>query len=407
VTTTGPDRVLVQCFPVAPNGARMKARIGITTPLQLTTRASGTLVLPYFAQRNFTVPASVKHSIIIDSKDRFLTQAAPMVAEPPSPAPFAHVIVERPVGTPDIAWAPDPTPERAASPAAIVRQTLRAQPIPAPSRLVVVVDGSGAMADAAERVAAALTAIPKNLPLAITTAGDDVLPYTGDAAALAGVDFAGGTDSLPALVAAWDLAAAQPGAVVLWIHGPQAVVLASPEPLRQRIERRPDGPLIYTFAAVGGENLLLAALGDVAGVHTVPRLPAGGDDLEQFLRTLDGHGERIVAERARDTGVVGLPASAATQTSDHLARLWARDQVAATTDRTHALALASRYRLVTPVSGAVVLESQTQYDANGLTPADGSQVPTVPEPGTWALIALLALALLLARHRMQGARRAI
>ena len=85
----------------------MKARIGITAPLQLTTRAAGTLVLPYFAQRNFSVPASVKHSIIIDSKDRFLTQAAPMVAEPASPAPFAHVTVERPAGTPDVAWAPD------------------------------------------------------------------------------------------------------------------------------------------------------------------------------------------------------------------------------------------------------------------------------------------------------------
>jgi hypothetical protein len=397
VTTTGPDRVLVQCFPVERNGGRMKARIGISAPLQLATRAAGTLVLPYFAQRNFSVPAGVKHSIIIDSKDRFLTQAAPMVAEPASPAPFAQVTVERPAGTPDVAWAADP-----ASPAAIVRQTLRAQPIPAPARLVVVVDGSGAMADAAQRVAAALAAVPKNLPLAITTAGDDVLPYTGDAAALAGVDFAGGTDSLPALVSAWDLAAAEPGSAVLWIHGPQPVVLSSPEPLRQRIERRPDGPPIYTFAIVGGENRLLAALGDLAGVHTVPRLPAGTPDLELFLRTLDGHGERIVA--VREARGVEAPVATAHQTSDHLARLWARDRIAMTTDRKEALALASRYHLVTPVSGAVVLESRAQYDEAGLTPADGSDVPTVPEPGTWALIALLALALVVARRHLVGVR---
>jgi len=407
VTTTGPDRVLVQCFPVEPNGARMKVRIGISAPLQLTTRAAGTLVLPYFAQRNFSVPASVKHSIIIDSKDRFLTQAAPMVAEPGSPAPFAHVTVERPAGTPDVAWAPDRTSERAASSAAIVRQTLRAQPVPTPSRLVIVVDGSGAMKDAAERVAAALATIPEQLPIAITIAGDDVTPYAGQAAALAGADFAGGTDSLPALVAAWDVAAAEAGSVVLWIHGPQPVVLASPEPLRQRIERRPNGPPIYTFAAVGGENRLLAALGDVAGVRTVPRLPAGTPDLEPFLRTLDGHGERIVAERVREAGAIGLSTGAGHQTSDHLARLWARDRIATTTDRKEALALASRYHLVTPVSGAVVLESQAQYDESGLIPADGSEVPTVPEPGTWALIALLALALVVARRRTLGVRRAI
>ena len=101
----------------------------------------------------------------------------------------------------------------------------------------------------------------------------------------AGADFAGGTDSLPALVAAWDLAAAEPGSVVLWIHGPQPVLLASPEPLRQRIERRRDGPPIYAFAAVGGENLVLTSLSDAAGAHTVPRLSAGADDLAQFLRT--------------------------------------------------------------------------------------------------------------------------
>ena len=35
VTASAPDRILVQCFPVQPNGGVMKARIGITAPLQL------------------------------------------------------------------------------------------------------------------------------------------------------------------------------------------------------------------------------------------------------------------------------------------------------------------------------------------------------------------------------------
>jgi hypothetical protein len=64
---------------------------------------------------------------------------------------------------------------------------------------------------------------------------------------------------------------------------------------------------------------------------------------------------------------------------------------------------------VTPVSGAVVLETKAQYAEAGLAPTDGSEgpnVPTVPEPGTWALILSLALALLIARRRMLGARRA-
>jgi len=44
--------------------------------------------------------------------------------------------------------------------------------------------------------------------------------------------------------------------------------------------------------------------------------------------------------------------------------------------------------LVTPVSGAVVLENQQQYEAAGLQPVGSMTVPSIPEPGTMALIAL-------------------
>ena len=51
------------------------------------------------------------------------------------------------------------------------------------------------------------------------------------------------------------------------------------------------------------------------------------------------------------------------------------------------------YRLVTPVSGAVVLETKQQYEESGLTPASQATVPTVPEPHEWAMI-IVALATL-------------
>jgi len=61
-----------------------------------------------------------------------------------------------------------------------------------------------------------------------------------------------------------------------------------------------------------------------------------------------------------------------------------------------ALALAGRYRLVTPVSGAVVLDSQAEMDDLAGSDPNQAQVPTVPEPETWALLALVALLLLYA-----------
>ena len=47
--------------------------------------------------------------------------------------------------------------------------------------------------------------------------------------------------------------------------------------------------------------------------------------------------------------------------------------------QTEAVALAVKHQVVTPVSGAVVLETQQQYYAHGLSPVDPASVPSVPE----------------------------
>ena len=57
------------------------------------------------------------------------------------------------------------------------------------------------------------------------------------------------------------------------------------------------------------------------------------------------------------------------------------------------------YQLVTPVSGAVVLENAQQYEEAGLTPSSASDSPrVVPEPGTWVLLILGAVVILLSRR---------
>ena len=84
--------------------------------------------------------------------------------------------------------------------------------------------------------------------------------------------------------------------------------------------------------------------------------------------------------------------------SDHIARLWANERVLelmrSRGDRAEAVALATRYRLVTPVSGAVVLETKQQYEAAQLKPVDQATVPTLPEPHEWALIIIACAALM-------------
>ncbi|MGL5016544.1 MAG: PEP-CTERM sorting domain-containing protein, partial [Luteolibacter sp.] len=94
-----------------------------------------------------------------------------------------------------------------------------------------------------------------------------------------------------------------------------------------------------------------------------------------------------------------------TKVWDHLARLWAANAAETAVSPMADAArseLASRYQLVTLFSGAVVLETQQQYTDHGLTPADGSatpQVPNVPEPSTSLLVILTTAAAMLRRKR--------
>ena len=95
---------------------------------------------------------------------------------------------------------------------------------------------------------------------------------------------------------------------------------------------------------------------------------------------------------AADTVVDLNPAR---ETSLHLARLWARDEVLrllAARQIEAAVQLAAQYQIVTLVSGAVVLETKEQYQQTGLEPADPATVPAIPEPASrWFWLAGLVL----------------
>ncbi|NLF57010.1 MAG: hypothetical protein GX580_05180 [Candidatus Hydrogenedens sp.] len=53
--------------------------------------------------------------------------------------------------------------------------------------------------------------------------------------------------------------------------------------------------------------------------------------------------------------------------------------------------LAARYRLVTPATGAVVLETDAQYLEAGLTPPPDKGIPAIPEPRDILLLAVCAV----------------
>jgi hypothetical protein len=90
------------------------------------------------------------------------------------------------------------------------------------------------------------------------------------------------------------------------------------------------------------------------------------------------------------------------ESSGHLARLWANEEVNRLVRdhrRDSAVQLAGKHQLVTLVSGAVVLETKQQFDQAGLQPVNPETVPAVPEPGAMILLLVAVGVMCLMRFR--------
>jgi len=409
VTTCGPDRVLVQCFPVQPNGTVMKARIGMTAPLILLESGEAAFRWPCFLERNFTISEEFKHTVWVESKQPLESAGGRLRADRAQSglAALRGDLTESDLGRPQNvvrirrdsamrqAWTVDTRDESNR----MIRQIITESEAKPPQRVIFVVDGSQAMKEHFPAIAGTFENLPAGIEFAVLVANDHLTdsPLRVERASaealrrvpevLRRMKAAGGQDNVPALVRAWDLAAESPQGVVVWIHGPQPILLDNAEQLKQRFERRPQFPLLHEIQTHAGPNRVVEKLDGVAAVRSVARLGGLDDDLKRLIVSWGGKSLALVRERLNaDMPVASMQGK---QTSLHLARLWALDEIArliAARKFDQALQLAGRYQLVTPISGAVVLETQTQYQTAGLKPVDAQSVPAVPEPSTWVLL---------------------
>jgi hypothetical protein len=168
--------------------------------------------------------------------------------------------------------------------------------------------------------------------------------------------------------------------------------------IRQRWERRPDGPGLFELQAITGVNKIVESLDGFNQARSLPRTGLVSDDLKMLFDRWQGNIPAFEISRNR-VDPADRPTDEAKETSGHLARLWAYDQINSMIQQKgpdyleQAVTTATSYQLVTPVSGAVVLETQQQYKRAGLQPVDPATVPTIPEPEVWALLIIAAIAL--------------
>lgn len=412
VTTSGPDRVMMQCFPVPPNGGEMKVRIGITAPLVSESDEQTALRLPYFCERNFNVPDETHHSVWVESKEALRLTTKNLKSERTTNGIYAvrgtvsNAELSEPQTTiysrsivASLSWTKDPVdPDRD-----VVCQTREKNcGMPSgPQYIVLVVDGSRSMAEFLPEISGVLTKLPKRFAERLLLAGDEVIELSAEQ--LRKAKCIGGSDNTAALLRAWDVAAEKYNSAIVWIHGPQPILLGTADELVQRWERRPDGPILYDVQAQHGPNRIIEKLDGIQAVESVPRLGNLGSDLERLFSSWVDAPLPLRRERLEQdcvpTTIPGTP------TSSHLARLWARDEVLrllAEKKRDDAIKLAAAYHLVTPATGAVALETQQQYQQAGLQPVDANSVPTIPEPETWALMIVVGIVLTWAVYRRKS-----
>lgn len=423
LTMSGPDRALLQCFPILPQST-MKVKVGITIPLKAQGEQAW-LRLPYLAERNFSIDQEFEHGVWISADapvrhsndgwrngqtDSGFSVRGPLDETALQTAGSASLAVDAPEATGRFHARLD-----------TMNATMRWEtPLsPESSRVILVVDGSVPMRSAMIDWQGLVNAFPEGIEInaMVATAIPEVwreAPVTIEGHReelgnwLESTTFEGGGDPVPALELAWDSAAEVENSTICWIHAAQPVLLEPVDGLAQRLRNRPappagNGPRLLHTQVVPGPHTVINQLTDIAGIEPVLLVSDMQETLESMAKHLSG--ETLVRRYALGSELAGQGQA----TTDHLARLAIYEHVrheARSDDedaRVAAGKLAAAAKLITPLSGAVVLERREQYKDHGLdVPGEEVEgIPSVPEPEEWALLLIAAggLGLLLWRRR--------
>ena len=195
---------------------------------------------------------------------------------------------------------------------------------------------------------------------------------------------------------------------VVWLHAGQPVHLSKGAALNAAL-------LVGSNVRILDMNLsrdVNVVANTLQGKKRRQRRWLAGSDLPDRLALTWKELRGEIPEFVRD--IEALPAAAdpeLPEAASDVARLWASREVQRImrSDHSTAVDLATRYRLVTPVTSAVCLETDKQYDEFGLEKAGADslpelEMPTIPEPETWILIitGLLGATIVFLRSRAAG-----
>lgn len=408
VTMSAPDRVLVQCFPVPAKGGGMKIRLGFKVPL-LIDESRSSMKLPTLLDSNFTKPK--RHLIDITSNQTIANNIPGIECNASangttisgfiktSENDSAKELVLKSTGLVKKVAVSDVYSK---TPQFIVQHLKEIHTDPL-KQLFIVIDMSSSLRQKTEEIKRCLSLIPGRFKPVVYFVKENTneeaetkfVPETIEQAnrSLLSDSFVGGQNNWPTLQNTLETAAEQKNCAVLWIHGPQPLTQnlaeASALDLVQKVS-------LYDLQLVEGVNsiqqrLLLVDPSNSLTCKTIDN-DKDLDNLKSMVAIWEKGSKSFVVQReitseAPKTGILKDATIAA-----QLSTLWAKnqlDKMLSNGQAQKAEAFAARYRLVSPVTGAVVMESGKDYAAFNLKPgeykdAEGGGVPisVLPESST-------------------------
>jgi hypothetical protein len=352
VSTCGPDQILVQSYPVAPNCA-VKIELKIVAPFQLRSVQEGAMVLPSLSEQNFGVTGESSFKCtggqVIENGKIWMC---------PVTTGFGQYKTERNI----------------AGLSFTATQELTQAPQWTPSKLIVIVDGSASMAPVLPEVMKALSSLPSEMLTKIVFVSDNgnqtvnefskpgALSFKSNLEKIESVGCVGGQDDSAQLVEALGQGARAGDTATLWIHGSQPVGTNSNMVAQDwLLSDDSEHPVLYDMQVAPGPVDILNGITFAPGLETVQRFGSVGSDLQNLFSQWAQHSPKVQLLRTCTHSMYNLDPTNTARIDDVGILILAANQriLSESTEATYKMSrelfpLASGLGIVTPISSAIV-----------------------------------------------------
>ncbi len=384
ITETAPGVINMQAFPV-PKFGEMKVRIGITAALNAKSKRDFSFTAPHIISSNFGLSDA--------ATDVKLESNAPITSNGEDSnstvrnATYVYTAQLAPGNSKTYQFTAHRKTDftgfsaRATHSKEDMVISERLQNFTDDVRkLAVVIDGSNAIGSKRQEIVRALGAIPKSVQTKVMVADhrDAVETFSVAEAInrLNNMEYGGGCDDTNALLAAKKHIGRNAHGAIVWIHGPQPVVFQNDqEPLQGLMKRGEHRLKIYEYQIDAGQSNelknYLTNLDRSASpeFRTISEEDSAEKDLTKFFNSSLARGADFAIVREKVPNTHSTFTSYDFPVASRLSTIWAADEArkcAGLGDSETAVLLGTAYRVVTPVTGAVVLEMQSDYQYQNL-----------------------------------------